>query len=245
MKPSRVTAVVVVALSACLLAHAQDAAAAAPSSSLTLWGLVKAGGWAMWPLGACSLAGCFLAFHVWRETQPEKFVPPVTGEWRDRLAGRDVAAAHAGATSSATVLGRALAAALPRAQPELPDGGRERLEGALAEALEGEDQTVQGLVNYLNVVATVAPMIGLLGTVSGMIGAFQTMSTGGMGRPERLAGDIGEALITTAAGLIIGIPAMIAYFVLRTRANQRMLVAAQTASSIVDAYAAGPAEARA
>ena len=77
-------------------------------------------------------------------------------------------------------------------------------------------------------------MIGLLGTVSGMIGAFQTISAGGMGRPELLAGDIGEALITTAVGLVIGIPAMIAYFILRTRLDNRMMTTAQEAGRILD-----------
>ena len=77
-------------------------------------------------------------------------------------------------------------------------------------------------IQYLNVVATIAPMVGLLGTVSGMIGAFQTIATGGMGKPELLAGDIGEALITTATGLSIGIPAMIFYFVLRNRLDSRL-----------------------
>jgi biopolymer transport protein ExbB len=85
-----------------------------------------------------------------------------------------------------------------------------------------------------NVVATVAPMIGLLGTVSGMIGAFQTISSGGMGRPELLAGDIGEALITTATGLVIGIPAMIAYFIFRNRLSNRMIEILQTATHLVD-----------
>ena len=77
-------------------------------------------------------------------------------------------------------------------------------------------------IQYLNVIATIAPMVGLLGTVSGMIGAFQTIATGGMGKPELLAGDIGEALITTATGLTIGIPAMIFYFILRNRLDSRL-----------------------
>jgi biopolymer transport protein ExbB len=77
-------------------------------------------------------------------------------------------------------------------------------------------------IQYLNVIATIAPMVGLLGTVSGMIGAFQTIATGGMGKPELLAGDIGEALITTATGLTIGIPAMVFYFVLRNRLDSRL-----------------------
>ena len=58
-------------------------------------------------------------------------------------------------------------------------------------------------------------MLGLLGTVSGMIKSFSIISQGGMGDPSKLAGSIGEALVTTATGLVIAIPAMIAYFVFK------------------------------
>ena len=58
-------------------------------------------------------------------------------------------------------------------------------------------------------------MLGLLGTVSGMIKAFNTMGTTGMGSPELLAANIGEALITTATGLVIAIPAMFFFFSLK------------------------------
>lgn len=95
-------------------------------------------------------------------------------------------------------------------EPERREGRMESLEGGIAQWIQ-----------YLNVIATVAPMVGLLGTVSGMIGAFQTIAGGGMGKPEKLAGDIGEALITTATGLCIGIPAMIGFFALRNRLDNR------------------------
>ena len=75
-----------------------------------------------------------------------------------------------------------------------------------------------------------------------MIGAFQTISTGGMGRPELLAGDIGEALITTAVGLMIGIPAMIAYFILRTRLDNRMMTTAQETGRLWDQLARDSSE---
>ena len=67
-------------------------------------------------------------------------------------------------------------------------------------------------IDYLSVIGATSPMIGLLGTVSGMIKAFQTIGTQGMGKPEVLAGNIGEALVTTATGLIIAIPAMLFYY---------------------------------
>ena len=68
-----------------------------------------------------------------------------------------------------------------------------------------------------------------------MISAFNDIATAdAMGRPELLAGDIGEALITTATGLAIGIPAMIAYFILKNRLGNQMLVTAQTANRLTE-----------
>jgi len=147
----------------------------------------------------------------------------------------DQAAEHLEAVPS--VLTRSLKNALLKARPEADDANKDQVESSLIESLEHEENGIGQWINYLNVVATVAPMIGLLGTVSGMIGAFQTISKGGMGRPELLAGDIGQALVTTATGLMIGIPAMIAYFILRNRLNNRMLATARAASRLVDKLA--------
>ncbi len=72
-------------------------------------------------------------------------------------------------------------------------------------------------INYLQVIASVAPMVGLLGTVSGMVKAFRTIAAQGMGRPELLADNISEALVTTASGLIVAIPALIAYFYFKNK----------------------------
>jgi biopolymer transport protein ExbB len=217
-------------------AFAQADAVAPPSKSL--WDLIAQGGWAMWPLGLCSLLMFFLIYHAWRETLRPRFVPdPILPQLRHALASRDVASARQLITGSRTVLARALGAALQRARPDEHDAGKAHIEASLAETLEVEDSAIGQWINYLNVVATVAPMIGLLGTVSGMIGAFQTISTGGMGRPELLAGDIGEALITTATGLVIGIPAMVAYFVMRNRLANQMTATAQTATDLVDTLA--------
>jgi biopolymer transport protein ExbB len=91
----------------------------------------------------------------------------------------------------------------------------ESMEKAMEEA--SVEETAAGLkpINYLSIIAQIAPMLGLLGTVSGMIKAFDKIGKGGMGKPEALAGNIGEAMITTATGLIIGIPAMFFYFFLK------------------------------
>lgn len=218
--------------------------AAPPPHSQSLWDLLLQGGWAMWPLALCSLVMFFLIYHTWRETLRPRFVADaLLPQLRAALAARDVAAARQMVAGSRTVLSRALAASLQRARPAEDDAGKAHIEASLAETLEVEDSAIGQWINYLNVVATVAPMIGLLGTVSGMIGAFQTISTGGMGRPELLAGDIGEALITTATGLVIGIPAMVAYFIMRNRLANQMTATAQTATDLVDILAGETAEA--
>lgn len=208
---------------------------AAANDDITLWGLIVLGGWAMWPLGVCSLAVFALVIHAVRETRRARFIPHhLLTQLEDHLDARAVDEARTLVRGDRTVLARILHAGLERARPELPGANKSRVEESIAEGLEHEENAIGKWVNYLNVVATIAPMIGLLGTVSGMIGAFQTISSGGMGRPELLAGDIGEALITTAAGLIIGIPAMLAYFILRNRLGDQIVATVQIATRLAD-----------
>lgn len=193
----------------------------------------------MWPLGLCSLATLVLIIHASRETRRARFVSDsVLPQLNDSLSGGEVSRAIDLISSDQTVLSRILSNALPRARSTVSESDIRNVEESVAEGIEHEEAVIGQWVNYLNVVATVSPMIGLLGTVSGMIGAFQTIASGGMGRPELLAGDIGEALITTATGLVIGIPAMIAYFVLRNRLGNQVMATAQTATRLIDTLAA-------
>ncbi|MBC2595558.1 MotA/TolQ/ExbB proton channel family protein [Ruficoccus amylovorans] len=218
-----------------LSAFAQAAPAQKGSS---LWTMIREGGWAMWPLGLCSLLMFFFIFYAWRETMRKRFIPDASlPEISVHLGNRNIDAARQTLSTSDTVLGRSLAKALSKARPELPGANREKVETLLIECLEAEENTINRPVNYLNVIAATAPMIGLLGTVSGMIGAFQTMERIGMGQPQAFAGSIGEALITTASGLVIGIPAMVAYFVMRNRLSARMIATAQCATDLVDELA--------
>jgi biopolymer transport protein ExbB len=108
------------------------------------------------------------------------------------------------------------------------------------EAVEeaGNEQMVTFMkpINYLSIIGGTAPMLGLLGTVSGMIKAFQTIAAGGMGKPELLAGNIGEALITTAAGLIIAIPAMISYFIFKNNFIKHMSTMGRMVGHFMNVY---------
>lgn len=220
-----------------LAATAYGQEAAATDQQTSLFGLLQQGGWAMYPLGITALFMFFLIFYCWRETSPARFIPAVAMEpMENALAQRAVDQAHSLAAGAASVLSRCLGSALKKSRPERPDGNKDKIEASFMDAVEAEDGAIGQWINYLNVVAAVAPMIGLLGTVSGMISAFQTIGQVGMGDPSALAGDIGEALITTATGLTIGIPAMIAYFVFRNRLNAQILRTVESGGNLIDTY---------
>mgnify|MGYP001355126176 CR=1 FL=1 len=91
------------------------------------------------------------------------------------------------------------------------------------EILEEESKKVKVFyrkqINMLNTIGSIAPMIGLLGTVTGMIGAFNVLTESGMGgeSSKQMAGNIGSALWTTASGLVVAIPTLIAYFIYKTK----------------------------
>jgi biopolymer transport protein ExbB len=111
-------------------------------------------------------------------------------------------------------LGRVLAAGLANRK-------RDRL--VMMEAIEDAGRHVMhDLERYLNTLATIAsisPLLGLLGTVTGMIRTFRAITVAGVGNPSAMAGGIAEALITTAAGLIVAIPALVAYRYLRGKVD--------------------------
>lgn len=181
-------------------------------SRVPLLDLMRQGGWTMFPLATCSLAALALSAYVFWESASGRILSGPLGARGLDLWGDDGNVGWRQWLERDTSL---VARTLLRVEPPTVNAGRWREE--VGRVLKLEEMRLTQWVTYLNVVAALAPMIGLLGTVSGMIGAFQTISAGGMGRPELLAGDIGQALVTTATGLSIGIPAMVAFFYLRNR----------------------------
>jgi biopolymer transport protein ExbB len=100
-------------------------------------------------------------------------------------------------------------------------GGRETARAAIDEAVEEYATRLLRRIEYLNVIGNVSPMIGLLGTVLGMINAFSRIFAAGGGMPEasKLAGDIAVALVTTFWGILIAIPALTVFALLRNRVD--------------------------
>jgi biopolymer transport protein ExbB len=180
----------------------------------TLWGTIKTGGITMVPLGLLAIGTIALTIYGFIFTQEKKMLQPqVIPNIQTSLEALNIQEASNICAGNPCLLTNIMLSGIQR----LSDGylDVESMEKAMEEA--SVEETAAGLkpINYLSIIAQIAPMLGLLGTVSGMIKAFDKIGKGGMGKPEALAGNIGEAMITTATGLIIGIPAMFFYFFLK------------------------------
>ncbi len=112
--------------------------------------------------------------------------------------------------------------------------GKDAVDGALAEAGLREAQLVRTRNSYLSVIGVIAPMIGLLGTVIGMMGAFATLGQSGIADTRKLATSIGEVLLATASGLFIAIPAFIFYYVFRNRSQIVIVHADDRINSLIE-----------
>ncbi|MFT3989788.1 MAG: MotA/TolQ/ExbB proton channel family protein [Luteolibacter sp.] len=112
------------------------------------------------------------------------------------------------------------------------------LEAAAAETIFHEETRFMLWVNMLNAFAAVAPMIGLLGTVSGMIQSFEKLSSGGA-KASDFAGGIGEAMVATAAGLLVAIPSMFAYFLYKNILQSLISRLSHTTSLLIHRFVTG------
>ena len=112
--------------------------------------------------------------------------------------------------------------------------GKDVFDNALAEHGLREAQVLRTRNSYLSVIGVVSPMIGLLGTVIGMMGAFTVLGSSGIGDPRALAGKIGEVLLATASGLFIAIPAFVSYYIFRNRAQMVIVNAEDRLNSLVE-----------
>ena len=204
----------------------------APDLSPTEW-LVQMwndGGWMMWPLGACLAIGIIII--IWKLIDlgmTSSRTKKVLHEVDERLAARDIAGATAAARESDTPAGRILLAGLER-----HGEGSERVMKAIENVgLIQMASLEKGLV-WLATIANVAPLLGFLGTVIGMIVAFQNIEAAGEVEATLVAGGIKIALITTAAGLIIAIPMNIMHNYFVSKVDRMVIDMEESAQRMID-----------
>jgi biopolymer transport protein ExbB len=185
-------------------------------SGRSLIEMIQVGGWAMYPLGALSVAGLALIVYNFIAVRPRKLLDiDKLEEVAEKAKSFEIDEARQLCQDSPSPLTNIADAGLERITSDFVDA--ESMEKAMEEASVEELSSPFVYINYLSVIATLSPMVGLLGTVSGMVKAFNAIAAQGVGQPQALANNISEALITTATGMIIGIPAMFFYFFFKNR----------------------------
>ncbi len=181
----------------------------------TLLDMFTQGGWLMYPLLLCSIGTAAVAVYCFIQINGKKMMPShqveAVGKFMEQ---RDAGGAYSLCHSNPNAFANTMSSALLKVNFERDLANKVSMEQSAAETLANEETKLMLWVNYLNVFATIGPMLGLLGTVTGMIEAFDSLAAG-KSEPADLAGGIGVAMLTTAAGLLVGIPAMFFYFYFR------------------------------
>jgi biopolymer transport protein ExbB len=197
-----------------LFAQAAEVAAAAPSGGVkkTLFDRIMGGGPAfMITLMLTSVFMVWLIIDTVIRSSRKKVLPPA----HDARVRELLAAGFYGEARAFCAEGGSSYLSVVRAGLDQVGAGREAAEEALLAELDAEKAHHQSRISYLSVIGVVTPMIGLTGTVFGMIKAFDTLGQAGVGDPGKLSGAIGTVLVATAGGLVVAIPAFTAYYILR------------------------------
>ncbi|MDP1588390.1 MAG: MotA/TolQ/ExbB proton channel family protein [Prosthecobacter sp.] len=226
-------------LSPDLLAQTADAAAegaeVVPKSWWQKW--IADGGMWMTPLGLCSVISLTYTVLCAMTMTKSKFTPAILKtQLLDLMHQCRVRSAIETAAQSPTFLGRMMTVALPHFDATKGETlGREDVESAMADFAGTEMRPYQKWITNFSVLAQIAPMLGLFGTVVGMVGAFQILAQTGGAEPSKLAGDISVALLTTFAGLFVAIPSLALFFFFKNRLNDLVAESVATANELLDA----------
>lgn len=192
--------------------------------------IIRAGGWMIWPIILCSIVAMAIIGERFWSLRRKYIVPKglVAQVWK-WIKENKIDKQHLKALRNSSPLGKILAAALVNR-----NHGREMMKASVEEI---SSQVVHDLERYLSTLGTIAeiaPLLGLLGTVTGMIRMFAAIGEVGLGNPMVLSSGLSEALLTTAAGLFIAIPAFVFYRYFRGVVDELVLSMEQEALKLID-----------
>jgi biopolymer transport protein ExbB len=192
--------------------------------------LVQAGGWLMIPILLCSVIAVAIVVERMWTLQQKKVIPEklLTGIWN--LLSKDALTdQHISEIENGSPLGRVLAAGLINRHLS-----RDMIRESIEETGRHVAHEMERFMNTLGTISMIAPLLGLLGTVIGMIRVFTAITVIGIGDPTQLAGGISEALITTAAGLTVAIPSLIFHRHLKRKIDELVVAMEQEAMKLVE-----------
>ena len=192
--------------------------------------LIKAGGLLMWPILLCSVIALAIIVERFWSLQETRIIPKnlVAKVWQWEKVGQlDARRIHELRTGS--LMGRLLAAGLVNRRSD-----RDVMKESIEEVGHHVTHELERFLNTLGTIASITPLLGLLGTVVGMIQVFAVITTQGVGDPSVLADGISQALITTAAGLTVAIPSLMFYRFFRGKVDELVITMEQEALKMVD-----------
>lgn len=192
--------------------------------------LIKSGGWLMLPIIACSIAAMAICFErVWFLKKDRVLPAGLLAEVFELIRSEEMTPERLRAIAESSPLGTIIVAGIRNARH-----GREVMKDSIEEAASQVIHEMERYLNSLGTIAAITPLLGLLGTVIGMIKVFTEIMIQGTGNANVLAGGISEALITTAAGLSIAIPALAMHRYLQRRVQTLVLTMEQEAVKLVE-----------
>ncbi len=195
-----------------------------------MWELVKAGGWAMLPIILASIVALGISLERLWTLRRSRIVPPdlLMQVW-NWIRNKQLDAAHVKAIRAGSPLGEIFAAGLINSRH-----GREIMKEAIEEAASRVVHDMERYMTLLGTIAVISPLLGLLGTVFGIIQTFMSITSHGNADPAMLASGISQALVTTAGGLVVAIPALIMHRTLMRRISTITVDMEQQAIKLVD-----------
>jgi len=192
--------------------------------------LIKNGGWLMLPIILCSIVAMAIVVERFWSLQRKKILPPELVPQLWRLAKEDkIDDVTLRRVKLSSPLGSILASGLLNKHH-----GREMMKTSIEETGRQVVHELERFLNPLGTIASVTPLLGLLGTVVGMIKVFAAIMVHGVGDPGILAGGISEALLTTAAGLTVAIPSLIFHRYFERLVDEYVLNMEEEALKLVD-----------
>ena len=219
--------------SALLYAQAGGAAAAAPVAprEASLFELYTKGGLIGYITTLCSVVAMAVAIMAFIEFKKEKLLPAYfISELQTCIEEDDIDGALDACEREDIPLAKIMGAVFSRY-----DGGAQKMSDVMVEAADEQSNIMATKLSWLSLIGGTAPMLGLFGTVSGMVTAFdQIAKSAGTASPEMLAKGIMEALVTTYIGLAVAIPTIFAYQILKNKMNTLIIETANVCSDLLD-----------
>jgi biopolymer transport protein ExbB len=210
-----------------------DAAASEGPRQRTMLDNLRAAGWVGMVIIAVSIAGLSLVITFAMQLRRNVMVPPdLLAHLEGLFEEEDYDAALEVAESQPCFLSTVIAAGLPKIDRPYPD-----IVAAMEEAGDREANRIQQRVGYLSLISANATMLGLFGTVTGMVGAFNVIASSKTSpKPAELADGIQQALMTTVLGLMVAIPMSVAYVIFRNRVNNVIEEVSSIATEMMERF---------